>query len=471
MDPTNQQHSLSSLPDVLLIMIISLLSFKECIQTSILSKRWRYLCQETKNMSFKEGEYLDHSVSNNRARRNSFIRYITKWVSRFNDKYIESFEICFSRPMRFEEEIESFIEFAVSRKVKKLSLDFSNPAWNTLHDALSCDIAVYLPSSFYQLDTIEELKLYSCGFDPMKFPMSGLPRKFSVGWISIPNIEALITTTSLLESLSISYCWGFTFYNVVGTMKEFTFVNCDLPYTPCNFLLPRVDVFKYSGEVFPFSFEKMKLGMREVHLDFGVESGYDVPTQRTQMQSDVICSFINLNRTAKSFTVCPYLLQCIVECEDPYFYLHPVESQHLVMRTKLQTKEFKGILFLLWNFPKLETLVLDIIASVPCASMWTYAYGGIDPTTFWCQDRTNRVLPKNLKVVIVKNFSGKYNEVNVLKTFIGSVHGQENQETILDKIEIFMKKGMEESRKVLAYEAAEMLMNMAANHVHVVVFY
>lgn len=126
--------SLSNLHDCLLVMIISKLPFKESVRTSLLSKRWRYLCRETTSIVFKESEFMKISVFNRktveptRLDKLFFVRVMRDWVSRFNGKVIENFELHLSQPIGFEEDIMSLTKFAASRHVKNLVLDFSDPS-------------------------------------------------------------------------------------------------------------------------------------------------------------------------------------------------------------------------------------------------------------------------------------------------------------------------------------------------------
>lgn len=56
-----------------------------------------------------------------------------------------------------------------------------------------------------------------------------------------------------------------------------------------------------------------------------------------------------------------FFLKSIQECEDPSSLLRPMDTEHLVLRTRMHVMEFKGIKLLLDNCPNLETLTFDII--------------------------------------------------------------------------------------------------------------
>lgn len=302
---------ISSLPDVLLVLILSYLSFKDKIKTSALSRRWRNLCYETKDIAFKESEYVDHLVSDNHSKRVSFVRYMTHWVSRVNSEALESFEICFSDPLGFKAEIESLIQFAVSKKVKKLILDFSSPFWRNTCDVLRLEFVVELPALVYSLETLESLKIYACGFEPKRFGNLGLLRKLSIGWFRLNEIQSMLSKCPSLESLSINYCWGIIDSMVLaGQIKEFVFENCSFPaLISCSLNLPNLDIFKYYGDVINFRFENVNTILKEVYLDFGAEYTYDEPTYSNKDAGEILSQLLNDLRSTKTLTVCPYLLE------------------------------------------------------------------------------------------------------------------------------------------------------------------
>ncbi|CAL9248059.1 unnamed protein product [Arabidopsis halleri] len=252
-------------------MILSFLSFKDNIKTSVLSKRWRNLCYETGNISFKESEYADHSVSDFISRRVSFVRYMLNWVSRVPIQFIKRFEICLGYPVGFEAEIKSLIEFSISRQVKKLVLDFSSPYWRNTWDGLRYDdFVIELPALIYGLQTLESLKIYACWFDPSRFANLGL-RKLSIGWFRLEKIKSLLSKfCPLLESLSIISCYLDEIFMIAGQIRELIIENCIFPSMYCLLNLPNIDVFKYSGNVIVFDFQKVNMRLlKDVYLDFG----------------------------------------------------------------------------------------------------------------------------------------------------------------------------------------------------------
>lgn len=303
---------LSSLPNVLLVMIISSLSFKDCVSTSSISRRFRNLCRETTNISFNESEFVTHREFSGLPRmvaRTLFVGYMRHWVSKMPNQVIQSFEIHLPFPVGFEADIAFLIAFAVSRQVKKLVLDFSNPAWRSFRDAERLPLLVHLPACVYSLKTLESLKLYACGFVPSRFEYPEMLRSLHIGCVRLINFEPLLMRCSKLDSLSISYCWGLDLMHIAGDMREFAFNNCDFPYIACFFNLPKVDIFKYAGDINCLEFDRMNAIIKEVHLDFGLLGEYNGWNKDTIAEGGMVCDLLNKLRDARTLIVCPYLIQ------------------------------------------------------------------------------------------------------------------------------------------------------------------
>ncbi|CAE6073860.1 unnamed protein product [Arabidopsis arenosa] len=459
MDSINQQDRISSLPDVVLVMILSFLSFKDNIKTSALSKRWRNLCYETRNISFKESEYVDHFVSDYVSKRTSFVQYMFNWVSRVPIQVIKSFEICFGYPVGFEAEIKSLIEFSISRQVKKLVLDFSSPFSSHTRDEYRYDdFVIELPALIYGLQTLESLKIYACLFDPSRFANIGL-KKLSIGWFRLKNIESLLSKFPLLESLSIISC-SLDEIMIAGQIREVIIENCIIPYMSCSFNLPNIEIFKYSGDLIFFDFAKVNMILlKEVYLDFGVEHDNDEPSFSTEEAGGILSHLLNDLRSSRTLTVCSYLLEVIPDCNDPLDMLCDVKTQNLVLETHLHPEEFMGIRLLLEHCPNLETLTFEVLSPRPFPMA---PYGGISSQIFWLENISSRCLRRTLKILVVKGFCSSWNEFYLLNYFVQPAHGY-----ALERVELYMPTWLKETPKQWAHYGAAMLQS-TSNRVQVI---
>ncbi|KAF2610599.1 hypothetical protein F2Q70_00007050 [Brassica cretica] len=109
-DSTNGVDLISSLPDVILQHIFSQIPTKYAIRTSVLSKRWKHVWSETPSVDIDCYRYEPGSV------------YGT--LARYSSPKITSFRLSISTTEAKPKQIDSLIEFAVSRSTEKLSLEF-----------------------------------------------------------------------------------------------------------------------------------------------------------------------------------------------------------------------------------------------------------------------------------------------------------------------------------------------------------
>ncbi|VVB06594.1 unnamed protein product [Arabis nemorensis] len=449
MDSRRNQDRLSSLSDILLILIISYLPFKEAVKTSVLAKRWKNLYRETTNVSFKESEFVKCSVLDDedtkRDARVSFVDYMVDWVSGFPGQVVERFELCLSKPVGFETEINSLIEFAVSKKVKNLVLDFSDPSWITSNQAS----VFQLPECVYNLVNLESFKLFACGFVPSRVVNSGSLKRLCFGWIQLGNIESLILKSHLLESLTIQNCWNVGLEMITrdnNRLIELIFENCDFATEYSTLDLSNIQIFKYSGKVHYFQFMEVNKNMKEAYLDFGAAAEYNDAT------GTHLSGLLYDLKSAKKLTVCPFLTQLIKDGDDPVRLQAPMETKHLVMKTNMQPNEFVGIRLMINSCPYLETLTFVMVPPRPEYSTTAL---GFDPDKYWTFKITHKCLKSTLKVVEVRSFSGGLRECQVLQYLIR--YGR-----VLERVDLYLSSEMEEGQKILARAAAHTIVTRFA---------
>ncbi|CAH2069934.1 unnamed protein product, partial [Thlaspi arvense] len=428
MKPSSEPDRISTLPHAVLVLIISFLPFKDCIATSILSERWRYLYLHTMNVAFKESEFLNGMYSD-RAARVSFASYMSEFVSRFEGEIINTFEIHLCNPVGLVACIQHLIRFAASKQVKKLVLDFSDPSWRSTDVASELDVAIKLPACVYRLKTLESLYIYGCAFDPSRFTNPERLRRLYIGWISLQKLESLLSKCRLLKTLSIRYCWDLDIETLAGRIEELVIEYCDFPRMACSFVLPILDIFKYSGYIMCLDFERVNKMVHDVEFDFGVEPEYDEPDAATKAQGEIVAKLLSDFRSATIITVCPYTLQVIQD--NPEFMLRGVEVEHLVLKTKLHPKEL-----MVWS------LLRDL------------SYRGIDPRTHWHQNISYRCLNRTVTTVQLLNFTGGFHQMEVLsylvKTRPWRVH-------VITAVDLCVAKGLREDQMRVARAGAAML--------------
>ncbi|XP_010538048.1 PREDICTED: putative F-box/LRR-repeat protein At1g56400 [Tarenaya hassleriana] len=394
MDIPQDPDMLSGMKDLLLIMIISYLPFKDAVRTSVLSKRWKNLCYQTRNVQFNETDFVDLSASeeNKLARRALFVRFMSEWVSWFYGDRIDSFEVKFSKPDGFQGEMKSLIRFAVSKSVKNLVLDFSCGSENQV-------TAIDLPSCVYEKAKLESLNLYACGLVASSFKNMTSLKNLSLGFVELGSVQSLLMNTPLLESLTLRMCRNVDLVELINNerLRELIIENCDFTGSAFYFDVPCLEVFKYSGEFCHIVFDRLKRRMQEVCLDFGLETEFEET-------GEILCNILYDVASATTLTVCTYLLQEVPNGENPLSLDRPLETRCLTLKTSLYPHEFLGIRFMLKSCYILESLTLEIVPERILVDY--YPPFEFDPDTLWEEKIIYRCLKNTLRVVKIKGFRG-----------------------------------------------------------------
>ncbi|EEF39432.1 conserved hypothetical protein [Ricinus communis] len=392
-DDSNNVDVFNRLTSSLLVLIVSYLPFREAARTCILSKQWVDVWRETTNLEFNENFFVkpEETKENQMILRNSFIDFVRQFVAQYPQKGIQRFALACSDPQAFLSDIRNFVVFAISRNVRELELDFSDPTWR--EDSLdSHQPAFELPLQIYQHKRLVLLKLFSCRFDASRFTNFSTLKSVSLGWtgISVVSIKALLVNCPLIESLSLKKCWDLEHFEI--SLPNLRLKN--LVLDNCNFIQdwfciegPKLEFLKYSGRIGHFHMSNQR-NMVEADLDFGMELEFDDV-------GSLLYDFLQEFYAVQILTVCSVLLQDYA----PPFRFNPHE--------------------------------------------------------FWSKDlRIQRCIRSSLKVVNVKGFRGTLSELYVLRyiicfgdqlrelnLYVANEEGEngENRDTYMERVELLLK--------------------------------
>ncbi|KAJ8618675.1 hypothetical protein MRB53_014861 [Persea americana] len=144
------EDRLSSLPDHLLLHIISFLEMHQAVSTGILSKRWRDLWISTPNLHFSESKSLC-------SRCCDFIIFVEQSLSLHIGVNIHKFSLQFPYYHRHCHYVDGWLRLAVMKGVRELRLQFS---W---HQNSLYEMNRYrLPSWLFECEKLVSLELYLC---------------------------------------------------------------------------------------------------------------------------------------------------------------------------------------------------------------------------------------------------------------------------------------------------------------------
>ncbi|KAJ9539993.1 hypothetical protein OSB04_026499 [Centaurea solstitialis] len=122
--PPKNDDLVSRLPDEVLVSILSKLHLKDAVVTSKLSRRWRYLWCQTDRLVFedKERRCVIRSEQNSNAKK--YMSWVNHIIHQHKRPTIDKFNVTFGFDKSATDAINKWIEFAISKNVQTLELNF-----------------------------------------------------------------------------------------------------------------------------------------------------------------------------------------------------------------------------------------------------------------------------------------------------------------------------------------------------------
>ncbi|KAL1184967.1 hypothetical protein V6Z11_A01G082800 [Gossypium hirsutum] len=220
---TKKADRISDLPDSILTHILSFLSTKEAVRTSILSTRWRYLFALLPNLHFDLEDVLRRKNFNSYAASvENFMSFVDRMLFLYNTTIVDKFRLkC--RSMIDSNRFYGWISAAVHRGVKHLDLNIYLDKFITLPDVLfTCrtlvslkvdkDFVLDVPRGVVHLPNLNTLHLESVKFlndDSIKNLLSGCSNleDMVLKQCYMENISKFNISHQLLKRLTIDYLY------------------------------------------------------------------------------------------------------------------------------------------------------------------------------------------------------------------------------------------------------------------------
>lgn len=246
---------ISGLPDCLICHILSFVSTKEAVSTSVLARRWRYLFAPRPNLDFDDSVYL-----NPEKKRNIF-----PWITKKTNKVPESFIDFVDRVLvlqgnapidRFSLKCEDVVHSAI---VIGWILKVLRRGLSDLDLQISTELGCPLPSEIFVSNTLVRLKIGISDVLTIKVKDVFLPKvKFlCLEYVTIKNsvFAKLLSGCEALEELVLNnLMWEFTRSCSISnrTLKSIMFHRSrtfDRGHKSVSFDTPNLVYLEYSDTI------------------------------------------------------------------------------------------------------------------------------------------------------------------------------------------------------------------------------
>lgn len=250
----SQRPNFHSLPEDIVSSIMSELTIKEAVRTSVVSSKWRQAWRCHPNLSFDISSVLgrkaERNQSANRYKRMLSIKRFVDWVDYIMRKHsgfaVNKVSIKFELRKEHANRIDGWVLFAIASKARVVILDFS-PYLGSYENNFRFPFHLFNSqnASYLQSLTLDSVNFWPspdfCGFANLK--ILALDHV-----LASQDLQCFLSKCPVLEWLSIRQCYqlhGLHASEPLCRLKYLCVQDC--PVDKIEFLAPNLTTFEYRG--------------------------------------------------------------------------------------------------------------------------------------------------------------------------------------------------------------------------------
>ncbi|CAN1300471.1 F-box/LRR-repeat protein 25 [Linum perenne] len=263
--PVGEEDQISRLTHGVLVEILSFLTLKEAARTSVLSKRWVDLWKLLPNLEFDYGSMVKEIL----VEKKTYIQLVSKVLAQHKGPKVDKFRVCLqlSSTSNSGGDIERWVEFAISKGVERLDLDFNSeiPGMESDEDYEEdcCDgyYSILRSRSFYQSGVL-------LGLSNIQYF-----RSLRLRYVYLTDVifHHLVSCCHLLEKLVLDCCGGLVKANATALASSPSLPLKHLEIRSCYHLkeveihAPNLVSFCYNGGIVDLRMENVS-SLKEMDL-------------------------------------------------------------------------------------------------------------------------------------------------------------------------------------------------------------
>ncbi|XP_024018707.1 F-box/LRR-repeat protein At4g14096 [Morus notabilis] len=457
---------ISHLPEAIMLYILSLLPIKDLMVVSLLSRLWksmvvnhlsivpsslnldefeaitsfitetaqRHQCSDFHSL-YGSPEYLTNLIN---AARSQYMDYVNRTLMLHTGCTINKLELsfCYDGSDMYTGRLTRWVHFAFTNKIKSLDFDFSKAEMLGPTDFLE---PYELPNRTFSPRMLRKLTLTYCKLRGINFGIMWYLKKLSLRQVTILecSIGQLASKCPVLEDVSLEQCVipnEFMVSEPDIMFKRLSLIDCkteEWPMFSIQISTPELLILTVVGKYLMASSIRNAVQLLNVTID--IEQVY-----ADHVQGDALGSLLIGLDHCKTLTLTTWCIQVLPTGEDFLEQLpNPLQDLlHLKLILGLGKQELPGIACLIRSCPNLEILTLTVEESIDVdwaefqedipdiLDFEEYSYWDLQELPFDCMENS-------LRQVKITGFTGKSNEIQMVKFLL------ENAE-VLEKMEIFL---------------------------------
>ncbi|XP_059638890.1 F-box/LRR-repeat protein At3g26922-like [Cornus florida] len=223
------EDRISQLPDDVLVLILSFLTFKEATVTSVLSSRWTYLWTHYARLVFDYQELYDdkepyiYGRENYETKRVRYVNWVNRVVQLYRGSSIEEFCVRFDLGEGSECDVNKWLKFALAKRIQRLELDLIG----FLHNEKRPYIFSYQLLAQSKCTTSNFCGMRPCTFVGFNTLKAIFLKNVNVGGGEV--LEYFLSNCPVLEQMGVHYCEDLFNLKVVGpslVLKQLEICYC-----------------------------------------------------------------------------------------------------------------------------------------------------------------------------------------------------------------------------------------------------
>lgn len=230
---------ISGLPHVILVYILSFLPFKDCIKTSALSRRWKYLWTNSSRLNIKEVEIIAKLVRSNfycticediwicsptccerhllKEARRMFAHVVDRTLLLHSGCTLDKFQLTFFYDVYdgSTKKVDMWVRYALASNIKDMDLNFFNPGLMQYFDergpvstGVNLLLLYELPHNCLVSKILSSLNVNCCKLRASALKVFPSLRRIFLKQVVIidSSVRVLASKFPVLEDLSLENC-------------------------------------------------------------------------------------------------------------------------------------------------------------------------------------------------------------------------------------------------------------------------